>query len=122
MRINNFNRKGCDIIRFALPNIKAVDILSPLLKETQMPLVGDIHFDYKIALAAIDAGFQKIRINPGNIGEAWKVEEVISAAAAKGTVIRIGANEGSLATDGEWTPEARSAKFDRSGGEESGAF
>ena len=109
--VNNLNSKGCDIIRFALPNINSVGVLAPLLKETGMPLVGDIHFDYKIALAAIEAGFQKIRINPGNIGEAWKVEEIIAAAADKGTVIRIGANEGSLPTDGEWTPQARSARL-----------
>ncbi|MDC7233251.1 MAG: flavodoxin-dependent (E)-4-hydroxy-3-methylbut-2-enyl-diphosphate synthase [Spirochaetales bacterium] len=109
--INNFAAKGCDIIRFALPNMKSVDALAPLLKQTEMPLVGDIHFDYKIALKAIEAGFQKIRINPGNIGESWKVEEVIAAASHHGTVIRIGANEGSLAGEGDWTPEARSRRL-----------
>ena len=68
--LNNLHSKGCDIIRFALPNVKAVETLAPLLKTTPMPLVGDIHFDYKIALKAIEAGFHKIRINPGNIGRA----------------------------------------------------
>ena len=106
--LNNLHSKGCDIIRFALPNVKAVETLAPLLKTTPMPLVGDIHFDYKIALKAIEAGFHKIRINPGNIGEPWKVEEVIAAAADRGTVIRIGANEGSLAGSDHTSPESRS--------------
>jgi (E)-4-hydroxy-3-methylbut-2-enyl-diphosphate synthase len=109
--MNNLSRKGCDLIRFALPNIQSVRQLSPLLHKTTMPLVGDIHFDYKIALEAINAGFHKIRINPGNIGESWKVEEIIAAAADRGTVIRIGANEGSLKTKGEWSPEARSRRL-----------
>lgn len=109
--INNFGKKGCDIIRFALPNLNSVDALSPLLKQTEMPLVGDIHFDYKIAIKAIEAGFHKIRINPGNIGESWKVEEVIAAASHHGTVIRIGANEGSLKGDGDWSPVARSNRL-----------
>jgi len=109
--MNNLNRKGCDIIRFALPSIQSVDNLSPLISRISMPLVGDIHFDYKIALKAIEAGFQKIRINPGNIGETWKVEEIIEAAASRGTVIRIGANEGSLGTEGDWSVESRSRRL-----------
>jgi (E)-4-hydroxy-3-methylbut-2-enyl-diphosphate synthase len=109
--VDNLNRKGCDLIRFALPNLQAVDQLAPLLKKTSMPLVGDIHFDYKIALKAIEAGFHKIRINPGNIGESWKIEEIIAAAADHGTVIRIGANEGSLNTSGEWSASARSQRL-----------
>ncbi len=88
---------GCDIIRMAVPDEDAAGVF-PFLKAggIEAPLVADIHFDYKIALAALKAGADKIRINPGNIGEAWKVEEVASACKTAGVPIRIGVNSGSL--------------------------
>ncbi len=97
--LESFQKKGCDLIRFALPSLNDVDVLSRIIPRISMPLVGDIHFDYKIALKAIERGFPKIRINPGNIGEDWKVKEVIKAASDHGTAIRIGANEGSLSEE-----------------------
>ncbi len=109
--LENLQKKGCDLMRFALPDRGAVDILKPLLTRLAMPIAGDIHFDYRIAVKAIEAGFPKIRINPGNIGAAWKVEEVIKAARDYGTAIRIGANEGSLGGKGEWTVQARSLRL-----------
>ncbi len=88
---------GCDIIRAAAPNEAATEVFTLAKKRgVTIPMVADIHFDYKIALAAIKAGADKIRINPGNIGEAWKVEEVARAAKAAGVPIRIGVNGGSL--------------------------
>lgn len=88
---------GCDIIRAAVPTEAAAEVFT-LAKKAGVgaPLVADIHFDYKIALAALKAGADKIRINPGNIGEAWKVEEVARACKAAGVPIRIGVNGGSL--------------------------
>ncbi len=88
---------GCDIVRAACPSEAAAEIFSAAKKAgVTVPLVADIHFDYKIALAALKAGADKIRINPGNIGESWKVEEVARAAKAAGVPIRIGVNGGSL--------------------------
>lgn len=88
---------GCDIVRLTAPDIEATSTFSALKAEgVCVPLVADIHFDYKIALAAVQAGADKIRINPGNIGAEWKVREVAHACAAAGVPIRIGVNSGSL--------------------------
>ncbi|MDC7221652.1 MAG: flavodoxin-dependent (E)-4-hydroxy-3-methylbut-2-enyl-diphosphate synthase [Spirochaetales bacterium] len=87
---------GCSLVRFAAPNQKSAEHLGRLAQETDIPLVADIHFDYRIALRCMDFPIAKIRINPGNIGEAWKTEEVIRKAADKGIPLRVGANEGSL--------------------------
>ena len=87
---------GCDIIRFAVPDINAAEILGNIAAESPMPVVADIHFDYKIALKCIDLGIHKIRINPGNIGAEWKVKEVIYKAKDKNIPIRVGINSGSL--------------------------
>jgi len=87
---------GCDIIRFAVPDINAAEILGAVAAKSPMPVVADIHFDYKIALKCIDLGIQKIRINPGNIGTEWKVKEVIDKAKDKNIPIRVGINSGSL--------------------------
>lgn len=88
---------GCDIIRAAAPNEAATEVFALAKKSgVTIPMVADIHFDYKIALAALRAGADKIRINPGNIGESWKVEEVARACKAAGVPIRIGVNGGSL--------------------------
>lgn len=87
---------GADIIRFAVPDIEDAEILSKISKKSIIPLVADIHFDYKIALKCIEGGVHKIRINPGNIGASWKVEEVVRAAADFGVPLRVGVNGGSL--------------------------
>ena len=88
---------GCDIARVAVPDESVAEVFSYAKKNgVIMPLVADIHFDYKIALAALKCGADKIRINPGNIGESWKVREVADACKAQGVPIRIGVNGGSL--------------------------
>lgn len=87
---------GTDIIRFAVPDISDAYILSKISKKSKIPVVADIHFDYKIALECIKGGIHKIRINPGNIGASWKVEEVIRAAKDYSIPIRVGVNGGSL--------------------------
>ena len=91
------NDAGCDIIRMAVPDTDAACVFTYLKKNgITCPLVADIHFDYRIALEALKAGADKIRINPGNIGEAWKVKAVADACNAAGVPIRIGVNSGSL--------------------------
>lgn len=90
---------GCDIIRFSYPSDNDHEVFSQICKKSPMPVVADIHFDYKMALAALDCGAQKIRINPGNIGVRWKVDEVIRSAKDHGAAIRIGLNSGSLPKD-----------------------
>lgn len=87
---------GCDIIRFSAQSESEIEILEKLVPETCMPIVADIHFDYKLALKSIAAGVHKIRINPGNIGAEWKVREIIHAASDKNCAVRIGLNGGSL--------------------------
>lgn len=88
---------GCEIVRLALPDVEAAKTLS-YIKESgiEIPLVADIHFDYRIALAAIDAGADKIRINPGNIGSRERTEAVVKACREKSIPIRIGVNSGSV--------------------------
>jgi len=89
---------GCDIIRFAVPDMSAAEILGIIAAKSPMPVVADIHFDYKIALKCIDMGVHKIRINPGNIGTEWKIREVIEKAKGRNIPIRVGINSGSLPT------------------------
>ena len=82
---------GCEILRLTMPDMKAAEVLSALKKENiGMPLVADIHFDYRLALASIEAGADKIRINPGNIGDKEQVRAVVDACRARGIPIRIG--------------------------------
>lgn len=95
-QINELQSCGADIVRLALRKEEFAEQFSTIARSVNMPLVADIHFDYRIALAAIDAGAAKIRINPGNIGEEWKVREVVAAAKANGVPIRIGVNGGSI--------------------------
>ncbi|AEV28209.1 1-hydroxy-2-methyl-2-(E)-butenyl 4-diphosphate synthase [Sphaerochaeta pleomorpha str. Grapes] len=95
-RLGTLNAMGCDIIRFSYPSDDDHQAFSFLCKHSPMPVVADIHFDYKLALAAIECGCQKIRINPGNIGSRWKVDEVVKSAKDHGIAIRIGLNSGSL--------------------------
>jgi len=90
---------GCDIVRLSVLNKQAAACLSDIRKQIEGPLVADIHFNHKLALAAIEAGFDKIRINPGNIGADWKVRELARAAKETEVPIRIGVNSGSLPED-----------------------
>ena len=87
---------GCEIIRAAVPDMDAVSLIKALKEELSIPLVADIHFDYRLAIAAVEAGVDKIRINPGNIGEDSRVKAVADACKAHGVPIRIGVNAGSL--------------------------
>ena len=87
---------GCDIVRLAVPDEEAAGVFSAMKSRgITVPLVADIHFDYKLALASVRSGASKIRINPGNIGADWKVKEVADACLSAGLPIRIGVNGGS---------------------------
>jgi len=90
---------GCDIFRMTVPDVRAAEVLGEVRKTSPIPLVADIHFDYRCALAAIEAGADKLRLNPGNIGSRERVQAVARAAKAKGVPIRIGVNLGSLEKD-----------------------
>ena len=90
---------GCDIIRCAVPHMEAAKAFSEIKKRIHIPLVADIHFDHKLAIAAIENGADKVRINPGNIGLEEKVKEVVAAAKAYGIPLRVGVNGGSLEKD-----------------------
>lgn len=92
---------GCDVLRFAVPDEAAAEALGALAAESPLPLVADIHFDWRLALRCMDYPVHKIRINPGNIGAAWKVAEVLAKAKDKGVALRIGVNAGSLPKDME---------------------
>lgn len=99
-QVNALFEAGCDIVRLSVLNHDAADHLREIKRQvTAGPIVADIHFQYKLALKAIEAGFDKIRINPGNIGAEWKVREVTKAAKERGVPIRIGVNSGSLPED-----------------------
>jgi (E)-4-hydroxy-3-methylbut-2-enyl-diphosphate synthase len=87
---------GCEIVRVAVPKIEDADALPRIVRFSPIPVIADIHFNASLALRAIDAGVAAVRINPGNIGGADKVEQVVRAAKAKGMPMRIGANSGSL--------------------------
>ncbi len=95
-QILELERAGCEIIRCTVPDREAAAALSEIKKQIHIPLVADIHFDYKMAIAAMENGADKIRINPGNIGGPDKVKAVTDVAAARGIPIRIGVNSGSL--------------------------
>lgn len=90
---------GCDIVRIAIPDMEAARTLGCVRRKTEMPLVADIHFDHRLAIAAIENGADKIRINPGNIGSREKVRQVVEAAKAHQIPIRVGVNSGSLEKD-----------------------
>lgn len=92
--------QGCDIVRMAVPDYESAKVLYSLkCSDIKMPIVADIHFDYKLALAAIDAGADKIRINPGNIGADDRVKAVADACRSKNLPIRVGVNSGSLSRE-----------------------
>jgi 4-hydroxy-3-methylbut-2-en-1-yl diphosphate synthase len=87
---------GCDIIRVAVPNTEAASAIAQIKKQIHIPLVADIHFDYRLALEAIKAGCDKIRINPGNIGSTERIKAVVDACRERNLPIRVGVNSGSL--------------------------
>ena len=95
-QIKRLYAAGCEIIRLAVPDLEAAEALPEIVKASPIPVVADIHFDYRLALAAAEAGVHKIRINPGNIGEADNVRKVAEACKARQIPIRIGVNGGSL--------------------------
>jgi (E)-4-hydroxy-3-methylbut-2-enyl-diphosphate synthase len=95
-QIRRLAEAGCEIVRCAVPDLEAARALAAIRRECPLPLVADIHFDYKLALTALASGVDGLRLNPGNIGERWKVEEVVRACAERKVPIRIGVNGGSL--------------------------
>ena len=95
-QIHRLEAAGCEIIRSTVPNEEAAKAIAEIKKEISIPLVADIHFDYKMAIAAIENGADKIRINPGNVGGEEKLKEVVKAAKERNIPIRVGVNSGSL--------------------------
>ena len=95
-QILRLQEAGCDIIRCTVPNINAAKAIAEIKKEISIPLVADIHFDYRMAIAAMENGADKIRINPGNIGSRERVAEVVRVAKERNIPIRVGVNSGSL--------------------------
>ena len=95
-QIKRLEAAGCDIVRATVPTLEAAQAIKEIKKEISIPLVADIHFDYKMAIAAMENGADKIRINPGNIGNREKVEEVVKVAKERNIPIRVGVNSGSL--------------------------
>ncbi|MFW6080336.1 MAG: flavodoxin-dependent (E)-4-hydroxy-3-methylbut-2-enyl-diphosphate synthase [Desulfosalsimonas sp.] len=98
-QIRRLEQAGCEIIRVAVPDMQSAEAVAEIKKQISIPLVADIHFDHRLAVAAVDAGADCLRINPGNIGSKNKVTEVVRAAADRGAAIRIGVNSGSLDRD-----------------------
>ena len=110
-QLDRFTRAGADLVRYTVPDMEAARVLAKLREESSLPLVADIHFDYKLAVECAAMGIDKIRINPGNIGSADRVKAVADACRSAGVPIRIGVNGGSLHKDllakyGSPTPEA----------------
>jgi (E)-4-hydroxy-3-methylbut-2-enyl-diphosphate synthase len=110
-QIQRLTDVGCEIVRCAVPDMDAAVALAGIKAASPIPLIADIHFDYKLALKALESGVDGLRLNPGNIGERWKVAEVVKAAAERKIPIRIGVNGGSLEKEllvkyGHPTPEA----------------
>ena len=95
-QLRRLEAAGCEIVRLAVPNQLAARALPDIRRGTGLPLVADIHFDYRLALAAVEAGFDKIRINPGNIGSPERVRMVADACRERGVPIRVGVNSGSV--------------------------
>ncbi|MBF0557279.1 MAG: flavodoxin-dependent (E)-4-hydroxy-3-methylbut-2-enyl-diphosphate synthase [Nitrospirae bacterium] len=110
-QIRYLESQGCEIIRLAVPDMDAATALGAIKKEVAIPLIADIHFDWRLALEALSQGVDGLRLNPGNIGATWKVKEVVLAASERSVPIRIGVNAGSLDKEllekhGHPTPEA----------------
>ncbi len=110
-QIKSLEKAGCDIVRLAVPDMDAALALGKIRKQTKIPIVSDIHFDYRLALEAVRQGVDGMRINPGNIGAKYRIKAVVDAVRERGIPIRIGVNSGSLEKDilkkhGSPTPEA----------------
>lgn len=110
-QIRGLEEVGCEIVRVAVPTMEAAEAIKSIKSQINIPLVADIHFDYRLALKAIENGIDKIRLNPGNIGDQSRVKQVVERAKDKGIPIRIGVNGGSLEKSlyekyGGVTPEA----------------
>ena len=110
-QINVLAEVGCEIVRCAVPDLEAAHALSQIKQMSPIPVVADIHFDYKLALQVLEGGIDGLRLNPGNIGEKWKVAEIVASAAEHKVPIRIGVNAGSLEKEllqryGHPSPEA----------------
>lgn len=107
----SLEKAGCEIVRAAIPDMSAIALIPAIKEKVSIPLVADIHFDYRLAIEAVYAGIDKIRINPGNIGDMDKVRQVVKACSSRNIPIRIGVNSGSLEKEilkkyGTPTPEA----------------
>lgn len=98
-QILKLEKAGCDIVRIAIPDMEAADAIDKIKKNTNIPLIADIHFDYRLALKAVKNGIDGLRINPGNIGSKEKVKEVVLACKERQVPIRIGVNSGSIRKD-----------------------
>ena len=110
-QIKELEKAGCDIVRVAVRDMQSALAMEEIKREVSIPVVADIHFDYRLAITAMEKGADKVRINPGNIGSEDRVRSVVSCAAERGIPIRIGVNSGSLEKEfldkyGEITPEA----------------
>lgn len=110
-QIHRLEQAGCDIVRVAVPTIEAAEAVSEIKKQVSIPVVADIHFDYRLAIAAVEHGADKIRINPGNIGSRERIQAVVDKCAERHIPIRVGVNSGSLEKHllekyGGVTPEA----------------
>lgn len=95
-QIKELEELDCEIVRLAVPDIQAAEALKDIKKQVSVPLIADIHFDYRLALASLEAGVNGLRLNPGNIGEPDRVKAVVKAAAERSVPIRIGVNAGSM--------------------------
>jgi (E)-4-hydroxy-3-methylbut-2-enyl-diphosphate synthase len=104
-QIKQLNQAGCELVRVAVPDQAAIPALQEIVRKSPLPIIADIHFDYRLALEGMKAGAAGIRINPGNIGGSAKIARIIEMAQGKGVCIRIGVNAGSLEKD--WRPEGR---------------
>ena len=98
-QINAVESEGCQIVRCAVPDMDAAKALKEIVKKTNIPIVADIHFDYRLALEAIKSGIHCLRINPGNIGNRRRIEEVVKSLKIASIPVRIGVNSGSLEKD-----------------------
>ncbi len=96
-QVHVLQQAGCEIIRVAAYDLASAKAISRIKEQVNLPVVADVHFDYRIAIAAMEAGADKVRINPGNIGSVEKIREVVAAAKLHGIPLRVGANSGSLA-------------------------
>jgi (E)-4-hydroxy-3-methylbut-2-enyl-diphosphate synthase len=110
-QIRSLEREGCEIVRLAVPDAEAAEAIGKIKGSVNIPLIADIHFDWRLALRALAQGVDGLRINPGNIGARWKVREVVSALRERNVPLRIGVNAGSLEKDllrkfGHPVPEA----------------